>query len=725
MKRILAVTLALVLLMAALPLTAMAGESVQLSLDEAQEFMVESGEEIACHYTAEEDGKYVLECLNGEWDYYAKRLDAEGNVLEETDDFAAERFEMELAAGETAYFVCGVADDFEGEISIPVVIWQVVPVTGVDLCGGRNGITVSLFGNQWLHTDFEPANATPMSITCEAEDAFMLDAYVYWDDGIEVEGYEVGETTVTVTMDGKHTDTVTVWVEEPREWGELGTQWIILNPYRNSRTYHFTPKESGWYEIFSEGDQDPCMEVWAYDEENEEYYQYDSSDDAEGFNFGLTVYLEEGVDYYLMMSAYSEFATAFAYTATVQKAEESEDIPETGIGFLEDSLTVTVGDLFFPDGWLGTEDNMASIESSDETVVSASLMEGCYALKAGEATLTVTAESGASDTLKVTVVEPSALVLDQRTEVTVEVVDGGKSFYFTPEESGTYLFRSFSSGDPYIELYEGEELLDGNDDSSSGLNFYLEVELTAGKTYLVKAKSYRVETYEFVVTKPAPATSITLTIPEGLYTKNEGDTYYVPVGGFADFRVSFGEAQGAAEEPVEVYLEDESLLSSDPNMGSRWAAVGETTVTVESESGLSDTITVVVYGYLPGDYNLNGRIDQEDVAAMEAYLKNPGEDPFFFLLDCNEDGVVDAEDEVTLGEMMPFQFLWGDVDGDETITSTDARLVLQYYAGKITEEDLNIDLADVDGDGDITSTDARLILQYYAGKIDSFPVDAL
>ena len=145
----------------------------------------------------------------------------------------------------------------------------------------------------------------------------------------------------------------------------------------------------------------------------------------------------------------------------------------------------------------------------------------------------------------------------------------------------------------------------------------------------------------------------------------------------------------------------------------------------KSESGLSDTITVVVYGYLPGDYNLNGRIDQEDVAAMEAYLKNPGEDPFFFLLDCNEDGVVDAEDEVTLGEMMPFIFLWGDVDGDETITSTDARLVLQYYAGKITEEDLNIDLADVDGDGDITSTDARLILQYYAGKIEGFPIETL
>ena len=65
--------------------------------------------------------------------------------------------------------------------------------------------------------------------------------------------------------------------------------------------------------------------------------------------------------------------------------------------------------------------------------------------------------------------------------------------------------------------------------------------------------------------------------------------------------------------------------------------------------------------------------------------------------------------------------LLGDVDGDGSITSTDARLTLQYYAGKIGEGDLDLSAANVDGDSFITSTDARLILQYYAGKIDEFP----
>lgn len=67
------------------------------------------------------------------------------------------------------------------------------------------------------------------------------------------------------------------------------------------------------------------------------------------------------------------------------------------------------------------------------------------------------------------------------------------------------------------------------------------------------------------------------------------------------------------------------------------------------------------------------------------------------------------------------QILWGDVDGDGKITSTDARLTLQVYAGKISGDSLNTAAADVDGDNKITSTDARLILQYYAGKIKSFP----
>lgn len=60
--------------------------------------------------------------------------------------------------------------------------------------------------------------------------------------------------------------------------------------------------------------------------------------------------------------------------------------------------------------------------------------------------------------------------------------------------------------------------------------------------------------------------------------------------------------------------------------------------------------------------------------------------------------------------------LQGDVDSSGDITTTDARLILQYAVGKVTEADVNARLADVDGDGTITSTDARLALQHTVGK---------
>ena len=103
------------------------------------------------------------------------------------------------------------------------------------------------------------------------------------------------------------------------------------------------------------------------------------------------------------------------------------------------------------------------------------------------------------------------------------------------------------------------------------------------------------------------------------------------------------------------------------------------------------------------------------------------------VLRVEEDGTLTDMNALLVGDMLVFttdHFSYyavaqsvrlGDVDWDGDITSTDARLTLQYYAGKIEEEDLDVTAADVDGDGDITSTDARLILQYYAGKITEWP----
>ena len=86
------------------------------------------------------------------------------------------------------------------------------------------------------------------------------------------------------------------------------------------------------------------------------------------------------------------------------------------------------------------------------------------------------------------------------------------------------------------------------------------------------------------------------------------------------------------------------------------------------------------------------------------------------------DGALDAL-IAAKGALAPRRILAGDADGDERITSTDARLALQLAVGKIRREEIaQPETLDVDGDGKITSTDARLILQKAVNKIEAFPV---
>lgn len=57
----------------------------------------------------------------------------------------------------------------------------------------------------------------------------------------------------------------------------------------------------------------------------------------------------------------------------------------------------------------------------------------------------------------------------------------------------------------------------------------------------------------------------------------------------------------------------------------------------------------------------------------------------------------------------------GDVNGDGTIDTTDARLILQHTMGKETG-DFDTGAANVNGDWYVNTTDARLVLQYAVGQ---------
>ena len=61
----------------------------------------------------------------------------------------------------------------------------------------------------------------------------------------------------------------------------------------------------------------------------------------------------------------------------------------------------------------------------------------------------------------------------------------------------------------------------------------------------------------------------------------------------------------------------------------------------------------------------------------------------------------------------------GDLNGDDSVTATDALLCLQSAVGKTTLEGYIEKAADVNSNGSVDATDALLILQYSVGKIDT------
>ena len=68
-----------------------------------------------------------------------------------------------------------------------------------------------------------------------------------------------------------------------------------------------------------------------------------------------------------------------------------------------------------------------------------------------------------------------------------------------------------------------------------------------------------------------------------------------------------------------------------------------------------------------------------------------------------------------------WEYILGDVNGDGIVDTTDAKLIMQYDLGLVSEDELVMEAADVNRDGMVNTTDAKLIMQFNIGLIDAFP----
>ncbi len=69
------------------------------------------------------------------------------------------------------------------------------------------------------------------------------------------------------------------------------------------------------------------------------------------------------------------------------------------------------------------------------------------------------------------------------------------------------------------------------------------------------------------------------------------------------------------------------------------------------------------------------------------------------------------------------EILYGDLNGDSMVNSTDYAILKRYILGTIDESGISKEAGDVDGSGSITSTDYALIKRYLLGLISDFPVN--
>lgn len=494
---------------------------------------------------------------------------------------------------------------------------------------------VYLGDNEIAYSD-DDNNSTNFRVVCHLEKDLSYSLVIsLWTDDVSdnglvtVKAVKVPETTVTcgegMTLSvGASAPMQMIRLEAPKEW-----IYEITGQYDNSLLC------AGLYHD-SEGYITICE------------YLPDSQP--------ISYYFSDVVSYYVLVFPIDDLENTTTFTLNTK-----EPPPATGMTLDHTTYTGVVGQdivltpIFTPENgahekvlWSVSDEEVASVDE-----------QGCVSLlKAGEVTITATC-GALSQKCVITVNAPPALSLCEQIYV---YLDGGQStvFSFTPEKSGTYCFFSFPDENRYVDplayLYDESfvETLGYGDDEINQLHFYIEAELTAGKTYALSLGIYNDEPVSFclqVAHKPStPFTS----------TAKDHSATCAHCG-------SFTERHHFDTNGICVFCGYEH---------------GENHVFEYSEYDEDTHYASCVYCNVeaPEDHRFEGG----DVC-----------------LDCGFGDTASGD-------------LNGDLNGDGSITIADVALLLDVLAGK--DEIENPGLADFNDTGSLTIADVAILLDVLAGK---------
>ena len=238
----------------------------------------------------------------------------------------------------------------------------------------------------------------------------------------------------------------------------------------------------------------------------------------------------------------------------------------------------------------------------------------------------------------------------------------------------------------------------------------------SGSAFGVFAVGDEDNTYSGTETKDRATVKQGESVDLTLYWGEQGDKYTTKfvTGGNTDL-YWVEKSERSATVDVGVYDEE-----SGEEIGGTWNREGFGTMTAEAlKTDANGKITINTTDVEPGTYYLavQGHFNAGGGNTGDGFQSAGAEaGPAYFQLTVTEGDGTGEEETV----------VYGDVDGDEEVTSADAAIVYsiynEVYTGELT--DALVRAADVDGDEEITSSDAALIYAYYNAIQDTFPVEA-
>ncbi len=250
-------------------------------------------------------------------------------------------------------------------------------------------------------------------------------------------------------------------------------------------SYAFTPNDTAMYEFISYNET--CdVNIKIFDSSNSLVASDDDSGD--GTNFALRLMLEKENTYKIEISAYP-YETGKA-DIIVEKIKTAQSVSIKG----NDEITGFLGkkdnhiclaessDVYVPATWSVSDESIAEITNVKNEYGEST----CYVeyLSVGEVTITATLPNGASDSIKVNVIEHYELILNE--EVNIQIENNREVYFvFKAEESGYHEFIAGSDKCMFGSLYDSSnKYIVGNYISSGGFSFI--GELKAGETYKLK-----------------------------------------------------------------------------------------------------------------------------------------------------------------------------------------------------------------------------------------------